>query len=473
MEKYKEKLRSDAQQLAEYADNSEYLTRAFFHIFGKKLLEEGYVDCSYILGALGKGTYYSRLKAQDSALYTLYAGSCITSENLEIMINYMSSIIGTQDRGLTPLEEGALVFWIFLPYLGVSKREKRLEYLKAVLNRFIREWDGKYIDTTPPSEEKPPSEVKAAAEPSVQNPLPERNLLEKNGVIYDANSCELELIENVSSYVKDISDMRQSNTNHILYFRGHSRLSYELLPGIKRSRNWMVNENRMYQELILRCTQDFAQCQSHLDYLVEMQHYGLPTRLLDITENPLVALYFACCSSRDSVGEVIVLQTETASTKYARSDTAAILAAIPVFDYAFQTKLYELCVNGVPEEQDREYLQYAAKLAGEVKSKNPGFEPRIRKKDLLSHVFIMPLRSNPRIMKQDGSFILCGLGDGRGEGNSLRTLRYRNKSGKKLIFIVKNKENILRELDLFSINKAALFPEIDDVAEYIKEKYTK
>lgn len=83
------------------------------------------------------------------------------------------------------------------------------------------------------------------------------------------------------------------------------------------------------------------------------------------------------------------------------------------------------------------------------------------------------MRSNPRIMKQDGSFILCGLGDGRGEGNSLRTLRYRNKSGKKLIFIVKNKENILRELDLFSINKAALFPEIDDVAEYIKEKYTK
>ena len=38
---------------------------------------------------------------------------------------------------------------------------------------------------------------------------------------------------------------------------------------------------------------------------------------------------------------------------------------------------------------------------------------------------------------------------------------------------MKNKENILRELDLFSINKAALFPEIDDVAEYIKEKYTK
>ena len=37
--------------------------------------------------------------------------------------------------------------------------------------------------------------------------------------------------------------------------------------------------------------------------------------------------------------------------------------------------------------------------------------------------------------------------------------------------IVGNKENLLHELDQFSVNKASLFPEIDDVAEYIKLKY--
>ncbi|WP_321024126.1 FRG domain-containing protein [Eisenbergiella porci] len=447
MDKATEKLEKYAKQLAEYASESEYLSGAFYNIIGKKLLKEGYNDCNFILSAVGKGDYYSRLRW--SKIRLLYTKNYPVSEDITTMLGHFEKITRDLKRSLTCLEEEAIVFWAFLPYIAESKWEERTICFYTVVRSLLNLWNEKN------------KEISYKLELKIHQ-----------GIIYDAAACELELIENVGSYVKDISHMKQKNADHILYFRGHSRLSYELLPGIKRSRSWMENENRMYQELIVRCAQDFAQCEAHLDYLVEMQHYGLPTRLLDITENPLVALYFACCGSRGSVGEVIVLQTDTESTKYARSDTAAILAALPVFDFAFQTRLFELCINGIPEEQDRDYLQCAAKLAGEVKSKNPGFEPRIRKKDLFGQVFIMPLRSNPRIMKQDGSFILCGLGDGRGEGNSLRNLRYRNESGKKLIFIVKNKENILRELDLFSINKAALFPEIDDVAEYIKEKYT-
>lgn len=299
----------------------------------------------------------------------------------------------------------------------------------------------------------------------------ENDLRITDAVIFDSNVCSVEIVSSVEKYAKYTFELKRQNEYETLFYRGHSRLDYLLQPGIKREYNWLCNESVMYQELLVRCAQNFAHCQTHLDYLVEMQHYGLPTRLLDITENPLVALYFASCSNEKRLGEVIVFSAAYEKVRYAKSDTAAILAALPTLSCEEQRKLYRLCTNGVSESGDARYKALAGKLAAEIKSRNPAFEPRIKKADLLGHVFVTPIRNNQRIVKQDGSFIICGLSGKNGEDDSLEELRCLDEEGKKVIFVVSNKEEIMNELDTLSINRATLFPEIDDVAEYIRGKY--
>lgn len=451
MENTEDKLIEDAQEIVQFGLEHKYLSDAFYHVFGLQLMREGYADGGYILGTYGRGTYYTRLREGESSFRGLYAKDCVPSENVAIMLDYLENIVGNPD-GLNSLEEEALVYWVFLPYyLTASKREKRQFYLLRILEKFMKVW----------SAEEEGEEVWDTS----------WKLCVSEGVIYDSGVCSLEIVTSVEQYAKDTFALKNQNKDKALFYRGHSRLDYLLLPGIKREKGWQQSEDIMYQELLVRCAQDFAHCQTHLDYLVEMQHYGLPTRLLDITENPLVALYFACCSNRGKLGEVIILCTEAENIKYAKSDTAAILAALPTMSYSEQRKLFRLCKNGKSGSKDVEYQAIAGKLAAEIKSRNPAFEPRIRKEDLLGQVIVTPLRNNQRIMKQDGSFIVCGLSGKHGESGTLGNLRCENEDGKRLVMAVKNKVKIMKELDTLSINRASLFPEIDDVAEYIKEKY--
>ena len=187
--------------------------------------------------------------------------------------------------------------------------------------------------------------------------------------------------------------------------------------------------------------------------------------MLDITRNPLVALYFACKGNFDRYGEVVLISADKGSIKYPQSDTVSILASLPLFRHSMQKEFQHLAADD--KISDVEFNQGVARLLHEVRLEKPAFMAEIKKSDILNSFIVHAYKNNARIVKQDGAFILCGLLE---NDSALNEFRYKDNN-KTVVVLVKNKPKILDELDRFSINHAALFPEIECVSEFIKSRY--
>lgn len=111
-----------------------------------------------------------------------------------------------------------------------------------------------------------------------------------------------------------ILERNHMDKQEVLLFRGQSNTEHQLLPTIARNRlfttdNTIFNQERNLIEMAKYKIPEIskAECQP-IELLALLQHHGIPTRLLDITENALVALYFACSSNPDMDGEVFVFK---------------------------------------------------------------------------------------------------------------------------------------------------------------------
>jgi hypothetical protein len=113
--------------------------------------------------------------------------------------------------------------------------------------------------------------------------------------------------------IRSVGELIQNLNEHIgdhegpIWYRGQSSAEWRLEPKLLRtvpvpSESHLLN--RFKQNAILLLSR---QPQSEFDWLFLMQHYSVPTRLLDWSESPLAALYFALVSNPGEVGALWVL----------------------------------------------------------------------------------------------------------------------------------------------------------------------
>lgn len=379
-------------------------------------------------------------------------------------------------------------------------------------------------------------------------------------------------VTNVKSFLNKIEKLESKGN---VFYRGHSDKKYQLEPGIYRrdkikNKNLIEFEDKIYREIISKAPQDFIG-KSTLETLAVMQHYEAPTRVLDLTENALVALYFSCLGDKNSDGEVIVFDIPDESTCHYDSDRVTILSNLAKCGKEFsynggmnkfneqrilfleskkvQLEIHEElesidldiltylmenteniierydddlfgdlfenilvvtlneCENSIGKLSDTnlkhfrnfyiEHIQnhhrrlinreistinetYFGKLLHNIREDKSYFDAIINPEDISKVFAVKPKLNNPRIVKQSGGFLIFGIQ----EEYIFKSLEYKPmatlnedwilrgvNTSERIITDKKAKIKIIKELETLGFNQSTLFPEVDKVAHFVKNKF--
>lgn len=214
-------------------------------------------------------------------------------------------------------------------------------------------------------------------------------------------------------------------------YRGQANSTWGLDASITREPKYLNNESDMYYDILSLKPDAFQNDRTVYERLITMQHYGMPTRLLDITRNPLVAIFFACNNweCKDVDGTVYTFDPPSVKSDFLNFEDKRL---------EFLPFLFNHNDSGIKEEA----------------------------KDFLSEIwFIRGVAKNQRINNQSGDFIFVGKGD---------DVKQELHNLPKMTIIIDSftKEVLLQQLESLNIHGGAVYPDLTHMSNYIRNKYS-
>jgi len=313
------------------------------------------------------------------------------------------------------------------------------------------------------------------------------DVLQKLGIRHDnIPTPGLQTLPNIDDHhgngIKNIQEFMAFvlNYNHDddeeLFYRGHSDFSYELSPSVFRKNEkgnyiYLYNESSLVREALTARPNEFVSDKTMFDKLVRMQHYGLPTRLLDITSNPLIALYFACSeikrdrNNNEIDGHVIIFKVKRNTIKFFDSDTVSCISNLSMLKQALKDKLD----SKLDREEFNNNNNGCSELLHYIKNEKPYFKDLIIPKDLEKILFVKARLSNERILSQSGAFLLFGNNAVYPDliPNNDTDINQEFKVEK---LVITNKEDIIKDLKMLNITNATVYQGMETTMKLIAEK---
>ena len=281
-------------------------------------------------------------------------------------------------------------------------------------------------------------------------------------------------VENFEEYLKVVSNELLEGRK---YFRGQTKLSsagYQLKPSIGRYDDVLTKSFRERDELERNVLGVFSNHlvthvqhlpRSEWEALAIAQHHGLPTRLMDWTENPLVALYFAVRETKtDDEGvpmnsAVYVLISNPARyTDFSRDQHQAVK---PVRDLATRPAREETGYGefGVEELEGEEGNSGGAAEDVETTHDGSGDTPEVPLPfEITKNVIYHPPHISPRLRAQDSVLLACHRPFEALEDRDWIEIVIRHGAH----------DDIRRRLDQYGVFDRQLFPDLDGIAKWLR-----
>jgi hypothetical protein len=270
-------------------------------------------------------------------------------------------------------------------------------------------------------------------------------------------------------------------------FRGHKSTNYRLESTVERvatkKAEWASIELKVLEEFRSLARMHLSQAdipepEDKLSWLALMQHYGVPTRLLDFTLSPYVALYFALINrTPEELGapaEVWAIDAGALTEIAKKESWGADKEEKEVYER--EHGKVEVKIRGaslVHFATDADRLEEETRNRGQIiaKALSPS---KIREAHFNRNGFVtlaMPPVQNRRLSSQQGTFLFNGAKELNFHDSLFRMMNDCKATWCKRIRITgESLMDIERQLFRRNIHNLSLFPDIQGLAGFIRQK---